>query len=127
MLERLRVQNYRGLRDLAVDELGRINVVAGRNNAGKTTLLEAIFLLSGAGNPRGALNGYVLRMDPSAATPVSIWESAWTPLFFDLDTERAFTISGRHSSIGDLELSVALARPVRTEISRARQPASVDR
>ena len=119
MLERLRVQNYRGLRDLAVDELGRINVVAGSNNAGKTTLLEAIFLLGGAGNPRGALNGHLVRMDPTAATPVSIWETAWTPLFFDLDTEEAFTIFGRHSSIGDLKLSVALARPVGTEISRA--------
>ena len=118
MLEQLRVQNYRGLRDLGIDTLGRINVVAGRNNAGKTTLLEAIFLLGGAGNPRGALNIHLVRMDPTTATPVSIWESAWAPLFFDLATETAFTIAGRHSSIGDLKLSVALARPVRTEISR---------
>ena len=118
MLERLHIRNFRGLRDLEVEGLERINVVAGKNNAGKTTLLEAIFLLGGAGNPRGALNSHVVRMDPTAATPVSIWESAWAPLFFGLDTKEPLTISGRHSSIGDMELSVALGRPAKTEISR---------
>ncbi len=51
MLERLHVRKFRGLHDLKVKGLGRVNVVAGRNNAGKTTLLEAIFLLTGAANP----------------------------------------------------------------------------
>ena len=40
-----RVQRYRGLDGLALDGLKRINLIAGVNNAGKTSLLEAIYLL----------------------------------------------------------------------------------
>ena len=119
MLERLHVHKFRGLRDLEIGGLGRVNVVAGRNNAGKTTLLEAIFLLGGAGNPRSAVNGNVVRMDPSAMPPASIWESFWPPLFFDLKADEPLTISGHHSTAGDMTLSVALARPVTTRASRA--------
>ena len=116
MLERLHIRNFRGLRDLKVEGLGRVNVVAGRNNAGKTTLLEAIFLLGGAGNPRHALNTHVIRMDPAVATPVPLWESAWAPLFFDLNVDEPLTISGHHPVVGEMKLSVALAKPVTTEV-----------
>jgi len=56
MLDRLRIRNYRVFGDLEVTRLSRVNVVAGGNNAGKTSLLEALFLLSGGGNPHLALN-----------------------------------------------------------------------
>ena len=45
MFERINVRNYRGFGDVTVGGLGRINLVAGRNNAGKTALLEAVWLL----------------------------------------------------------------------------------
>lgn len=118
MLERLHIRKFRGFRDLKVEGLGRVNLVAGRNNAGKTTLLEAIFLLGGAGNPRHAVNTHIVRMDPHAATPASIWESTWAPMFFDLNVGEPLTISGHHSAVGDMTLSVALARPVTTEMPR---------
>lgn len=118
MLERLHIRKFRGLHDLKVKGLDRVNVVAGRNNAGKTTLLEAIFLLTGAANPRHAVNGHVVRMDPRAASSASIWESFWAPMFFDLNVEEPLTVSGYHSVVGDMTLSVALARPVTTEMPR---------
>ena len=48
MLDRLRIRNYRVFDDLDIPRLSRVNVVAGGNNAGKTSLLEALFLLSEA-------------------------------------------------------------------------------
>ena len=48
MLERLHIRNYRVFNDLTINQLSRINLIAGKNNSGKTSLLEAIFLLSGA-------------------------------------------------------------------------------
>ena len=55
MLNSIQIRNYRILSELDVDGLSRINLIAGRNNSGKTSLLEAIFLLSsGAGNPQFA-------------------------------------------------------------------------
>ena len=42
MLDNLIVKNYRNLSDLRIDKLGRVNLITGKNNTGKTALLEAI-------------------------------------------------------------------------------------
>ena len=122
MLERLRIRRFRGFEDLRIDGLSRINLVAGANNAGKTTLLEAVFLLGAGGNPRLSLNRHLVRaMESNAAPPTSIWETVWKPLFFDLDTDSAVTISGRHSAVGEMTLEIMPERPVTTEVSRVRE------
>jgi len=43
MYQSFRIKNFRGFRDLTLDSLERINLIAGKNNVGKTALLEAIF------------------------------------------------------------------------------------
>lgn len=40
------VKNYRCFRELAVEPLERVNLILGKNNSGKTALLEAIHLHS---------------------------------------------------------------------------------
>ena len=50
------VQRYRGLDGLALDGLKRINLIAGVNNAGKTSLLEAIYLLTRQNDEAGLLD-----------------------------------------------------------------------
>jgi hypothetical protein len=47
MIESFRIQNFRCFADLRIGPLGRVNLVAGKNNAGKTALLEALFLFTG--------------------------------------------------------------------------------
>ena len=44
MLTSLRVQNFRGLSSLEITGLGRVNLLVGANNVGKTTVLEALSL-----------------------------------------------------------------------------------
>lgn len=119
MLERLRVRNFRGIEDLEVNRLRRINLVAGRNDTGKSTLLEAIFLLGSAAQPQLAVNSYVVRSKGvEIAGRESMAETFWRPLFFALNADNAIAISGRHSSIGDLELTIALDKHVTTELPR---------
>ena len=50
MLNHLHIQNYRLLRDLQIDKLGQVNLVAGKNNTGKTALLEVIWINENAWN-----------------------------------------------------------------------------
>jgi len=45
MYESIRIQNFRGLKDLTIENLGRVNLLVGANNVGKTSVLEAISLL----------------------------------------------------------------------------------
>jgi hypothetical protein len=44
MLRSLRVKNFRCFSGLALNQLERVNLIAGKNNTGKTALLEAIHL-----------------------------------------------------------------------------------
>jgi hypothetical protein len=43
-LDSLEIQNFRGFRHLQIEKLGRVNLIVGRNNIGKTALLEALHL-----------------------------------------------------------------------------------
>lgn len=44
--EDVTVVEYRALRDLRLERLGRVNLIAGVNNSGKTSVLEALYLLA---------------------------------------------------------------------------------
>ena len=44
MYTSFRVQNFRCFEDLRIDDLARVNLIAGKNNTGKTSVLEAIML-----------------------------------------------------------------------------------
>jgi hypothetical protein len=46
MINDLHITNYRAFEEIIVDPLKRVNLIVGANNAGKTSLLEAIYLLA---------------------------------------------------------------------------------
>lgn len=48
----LEIKNFRGIKHLEIDDLKRVNIFLGKNNVGKTTILEAIFLSLAPGNPQ---------------------------------------------------------------------------
>lgn len=50
------MKNFRGFQDLELNDLARVNLIAGKNNVGKTALLEAFYLHARAYNPQEALN-----------------------------------------------------------------------
>ena len=115
MLNCIRIRNYRILKELDIDGLSRVNLIAGRNNSGKTSLLEAIFLLSGAGNPELALNVNVVRGFEMGGLPAG-GEFLWRELFSGLDSDRSIEISAHHASLGRLSLEVGWGEPRALEI-----------
>jgi AAA15 family ATPase/GTPase len=50
-LESLEIQNFRGFRHLQIEKLGRVNLIVGKNNIGKSSLLEALELYARSGAP----------------------------------------------------------------------------
>jgi AAA15 family ATPase/GTPase len=54
--QKLNIENFRGISNLEITDLKGINLLVGRNNCGKTSVLEALFLLSGMSNPQLPLN-----------------------------------------------------------------------
>jgi energy-coupling factor transporter ATP-binding protein EcfA2 len=59
MISSIQIDGYRGLEHLEMSGLGRVNLLVGANNSGKTSVLEAIELLA------------------SKASPVTIWQILW--------------------------------------------------
>lgn len=45
MINELRIENFRGLKEIKLTELSTINLIVGTNNSGKTSVLEAIDVL----------------------------------------------------------------------------------
>lgn len=50
MLDSIDIKNYRNLKDLRIESLGRVNLITGKNNTGKSTLLEAIGIYATKGD-----------------------------------------------------------------------------
>lgn len=51
MLSNLRIKNFRMLDDFEVSKLGRVNLIVGKNNCGKSTVLEALRVYAGRAHP----------------------------------------------------------------------------
>ncbi len=113
MLKRLHIQNFRGFNTIKIDPLSRINLIAGKNNSGKTSLLEAVFLLSGAGNAQMAVNPHVIRGAESGAP---LQDPFWKHLFYNLDMGRRIEIKGYYKSRGELALKITSEREPTTEM-----------
>lgn len=88
MIRTLEIKNYRTFADFKLQDAARVNLLVGTNNSGKSSLLEAIYLLTGESplaNLRYILNerGEVaLRMSDlcssiSASSERSSRSSAW--------------------------------------------------
>ena len=45
-IQKIEIKQYRGLKNMTLEKLSRINVLVGENNSGKTSILEAIELMS---------------------------------------------------------------------------------
>ena len=50
MINSLDIKNYRNLNELKINSLGRLNLITGKNNTGKSTLLEAIAIYATKGD-----------------------------------------------------------------------------
>ena len=51
MIDSIEINNFRGIHHGRIDGLSRVNLFFGKNNCGKSSLLESIFLVCGQSNP----------------------------------------------------------------------------
>lgn len=93
----IEVGRYRGVDGLVLDSPGRVNLIVGVNNAGKTSLLEAIYLLTHQNDERALLD--VIRWRGRM-------ERDPDPLWLVEQLPAAIRISGRFDQIMDDGTSV---------------------
>lgn len=110
MFEHITIDNFRSIRHAALDGLKQINLFYGKNNCGKTSVLEAMFLLTGQSSPFLPITVNNLR-----GLPVTK-ESDFSLEFYNMNTAnpikltaigengRSLSISSFNSRDGQVEL-----------------------
>jgi hypothetical protein len=93
MIEAVEVEGFRGLRRLKVEGLGRVNLIIGRNNSGKTALMEAFNIATDVGRTSNAL--ITLQQFRRPGAPLTDFKRFWLPLFWNHDAERGFKIQAQ--------------------------------
>lgn len=91
MIESIRIRNFRGFKDIRISPLSQITLISGKNNAGKSSVLEAIFLLLAHTNdaPFAKLEQFRGISRPAEGVTYSIWED----LFHKMDIKNAIKIA----------------------------------
>lgn len=99
MYTSLSIKNFRAFQTLEVEGLKRVNLFTGRNNSGKTSVLEAVYLLEGEHVTLRAKHLFATR--GLAAVPFTKYSARtmpWATLFRDLGVDGEVKISGLHEA-----------------------------
>ena len=101
----LTIQGFCGIRDLTINRLGRVTLIAGMNGAGKTTVLDAVRVFADRGGSRETFAALLERrdelreyQDEEGGTVSSV---KWDALFWQrrLDSDSTISIGPRDASL----------------------------
>jgi len=111
MYRSFKISNFRCFRETTLDNLERVNLIAGKNNVGKTALLEALFLHCGAYNPGLTVALDVTRGIEQAKAELQRWaETPWDSLFSEFDTSKIVQLVGEDEGAGRRTLRLKVVR-----------------
>ena len=125
MLKQISVKKFRILKDLSLTDLHRINLIAGLNGSGKTSLLEAAFLLTEGGNPRSFLDTDIIRAPSTDDDKIAVsTDKPWKEIFSELNWLKPIEITGHHQTHGALRLEIKLGKSRVLDVQSSRQSES---
>jgi len=102
MYKSFRVKNFRCFKDLQINDLGRVNLIAGKNNTGKTALLEAMYIFTRPKSPDVLFDIQDIR---GLVEPEDQRRDYWRQFFYNMDETHPIKIKA--TELG-AESSVAL-------------------
>jgi len=106
MLNKISIENFRGFKSLQIEDCKRFNLVIGKNNVGKTALLESLFLHVGSKNPELPIKINIFR--GILKVPFTV-DSLWSPLFNNFSTNKVITVSTVDDKYKSRRLEIKLA------------------
>ncbi|OGG55388.1 MAG: hypothetical protein A3F84_04490 [Candidatus Handelsmanbacteria bacterium RIFCSPLOWO2_12_FULL_64_10] len=103
MFRSFTIKNFRCFRDLSIEPLERVNLIAGMNNVGKTALLEAMFLHIGPNNPELPMRINVFRGIQRFDA-----EEMWGWLFFDKHVDEVIEVISQNEAGANRSLRIQM-------------------
>jgi ABC-type branched-subunit amino acid transport system ATPase component len=114
MITNLEIHNFRGLKDVTLRELRRVNLLVGGNDTGKTSVLEALILLLGDGGSVSELP-MTFRSNQSggiAGNNSDDKENFWPWLFYDRNPANQIMVSAKAENGQTLTLNSILGSKI---------------
>ena len=113
MIQDLEISNFKCFKEVHLRDLGRFNVIVGRNGGGKTAFLEALFWLASTGpqlvlkirRMRGLGENISISADPGS------FQSLWRDYFFDFDDKSTIELRSRGTEENARSLTVSYGSP----------------
>lgn len=100
MFTKIEIERFRGIRHASIEGFKQINLFFGKNNCGKSSLLESLFLASGLSNPLLPIRVNVMR----GYSKVRLNDLKLD--FYNLDTSRPIHIRMENEEKRDLDISL---------------------
>lgn len=100
MFRNIEIERFRGIDHSRIDGLKLVNLFFGKNNCGKSSLLDSIFLISGLSNPKLPLNVNILRNYRRLDKSDLLLD------FYALDTSRPILIKAQNEEMRELSISL---------------------
>jgi len=115
MLKKIHIQRFRCFENLQVYPFSRLNLIGGKNNAGKTALLEALFFLT-TGTALAALRLKAGRRESSELMK-QIPDQAWIGFFHNQDASTPIELDGYDEEQNKKSLRLSLEASIESVIS----------
>lgn len=110
MFKNIEIDRFRGIRHSRIEGLKLINLFFGKNNCGKSSLLDAVFLIAGISNPKLPLNVNILRNYRKLEKADMLLD------FYALDTTFPISIKAGNDETRELDISLIEASATKVDL-----------
>ena len=100
MFVRIEIERFRSIRYARIEGFKQINLFFGKNNCGKSSLLESLFLVSGLSNPLLPMHINIMRGYSKSRLEDLKFD------FYNLDTAKPIHIRMEDGEVRDLQMSL---------------------
>jgi AAA15 family ATPase/GTPase len=108
MIKDIEISNFRCFEHTKIEGFERVNLIGGKNNSGKTALLEAIFLYSYP-YPNSIHEIREAIRNESLEVVRAIPKNAWENLLFNLEQENIIELKGYQSNQADKLVKISIS------------------
>lgn len=100
MFKKIEIKNFRGIKELKVENLKKFNVFVGDNGSGKTSILDAVYISINPNNPDLSRKTNTFRNIDEAS------ERFWKSLFYSFDSNNNISINCLSTENGKRNLQI---------------------